>query len=152
MHIPEQAIFTNMCMIYDPSGNILVLDRKKADWPGICFPGGHVEPDESFVSSVIREVREETGLTIEYPQLCGIKQFQTDQNVRYVVLLYKANRFSGAIRSSSEGEVFWIPREELSHYPLAHNFQELVQVMDSDTLSEFYYYKEQDGAWGLKLL
>jgi len=65
MHHPEQAIFTNMCMVYDNAGNILVQDRRKKDWPGLCFPGGHVEPGESFVKSVIREVWEETGLTIE---------------------------------------------------------------------------------------
>ena len=61
----EKAIFTNMCMISDNAGSILVQDRKKADYPGITFPGGHVEPGESFVESVIREVREETGLDIE---------------------------------------------------------------------------------------
>ena len=73
----EQAIFTNLCMVYDDAGNILVEDRLDPDWPGLCFPGGHVEPGESFVESVIREVWEETGLTIEKPTLCGTKQFQT---------------------------------------------------------------------------
>ena len=78
----EYAIFTNLCMVYDDAGNILVQDRQAQDWPGICFPGGHVEPGESFVESVIREVREETGLTIENPILCGTKQFQTDNGER----------------------------------------------------------------------
>ena len=45
----EQAIFTNMCMVYDGAGNILVQDRLDPNWPGIIFPGGHVEPGESFV-------------------------------------------------------------------------------------------------------
>ena len=72
----EPAIFTNMCMICDGHGNILVQDRRNPDWPGITFPGGHVEPGESFAASVIREVFEETGLTIENPVLCGVKQFQ----------------------------------------------------------------------------
>ena len=73
----EQVILTNLCMVYDGAGNILVQDRKDPSWPGICFPGGHVEPGESFVESVIREVWEETGLTVENPRLCGTKQFQT---------------------------------------------------------------------------
>ena len=97
----EKAIFTNMCMVYDRNGNILVQDRKKPDWPGLCFPGGHVEPGESFVESVIREVREETGLTIEKPILCGTKQFQTRQGERYVVFFYKTDRFSGELRASN---------------------------------------------------
>ena len=71
----EQAIFTNLCMVYDDAGNILVQNRQDPDWPGICFPGGHVEPGESFAESVIREVWEETGLTIGHPILCGTKQF-----------------------------------------------------------------------------
>ena len=73
----EQVILTNLCMVYDDAGNILVQDRKDPNWPGICFPGGHIEPGESFVESVIREVWEETGLTIENPVLCGTKQFPT---------------------------------------------------------------------------
>ena len=40
----EAAIFTNMCMISDGNGNVLVQDRRDPDWPGITFPGGHVEP------------------------------------------------------------------------------------------------------------
>ena len=104
----EPVILTNLCMIYDHDGNILVQDRKDPSWPGICFPGGHVEPGESFVESVIREVREETGLTIESPKLCGTKQFLNRLGERYVVLFYKTDRFSGEICSSDEGEIFWI--------------------------------------------
>ena len=78
----ESAIFTNLCMVSDGNGNILVQDRKNPDWPGVTFPGGHVEPEESFTDSVIREVFEETGLTIEAPRLCGVKQFRTDDRER----------------------------------------------------------------------
>lgn len=149
----EQAIFTNMCMIYDDAGNILVQDRKKKDWPGLCFPGGHVEPGESFVKSVIREVWEETGLTIENPQICGTKQFQTRNGERYVLLFYKTNRFHGELKSSEEGEVFWIPRNQLTNYKLANDFAEMVQVMERDDLSEFYYHWEDyDGDWEMTLL
>ena len=147
----EQAIFTNLCMVYDGAGNILVQDRKKPDWPGLCFPGGHVEPGESFVASVIREVLEETGLTIETPVLCGTKQFQTDNGERYVVLLYRANRYSGELRSSDEGEVFWIPRDSLSQRQLSIDMEEMIRIFEDDTLSEFYYYQE-NGDWKHKLL
>lgn len=57
----ERVELTNMCMICD--GNcVLVQERKKPNWPGVIFPGGHAEAGESFVDSVIREVKEETGL------------------------------------------------------------------------------------------
>ncbi len=147
----EKAIFTNLCMIYDDAGNILVQDRKDPDWPGLCFPGGHVEPEESFVASVIREVWEETGLIIENPKLCGTKQFQTKNGERYVVFFYKTNQFSGELRASDEGEVFWIPRNTLHLYTLCDDFESMIKVFESDELNEFYYYKE-DGGWKLKLL
>lgn len=146
----EQAVFVNMCMVTD-GDKVLVIDRKKQDWPGVTFPGGHVEKNESFVESVIREVYEETGLTIEDPVLCGTKQFQEDSDTRYVVFFFKAGHFSGQLRSSHEGEVFWINRKELSSYPLAPDMEAMVQVMESEQLSEFYYYKK-NGNWNYKLL
>ena len=147
----EQAIFTNLCMVYDDAGNILVQDRLAPDWPGICFPGGHVEPGESFVESVIREVWEETGLTIENPILCGTKQFPTRKGERYVVFFYKTDRFYGELKSSDEGEVFWIPKKELPNHTLCDDFLDMVKVFESDHLSEFFYYTE-NGDWKLKLL
>ena len=71
----ERTILTNMCMVYDDHGNVLVQDRINPEWSGITFPGGHVEKGESFVDSVIREVFEETGLQIFHPRLCGVKQW-----------------------------------------------------------------------------
>lgn len=147
----EPAIFTNMCMISDGRGNVLVQDRRNPDWPGITFPGGHVEKGESFVDSVIREVFEETGLTVENPLLCGIKQFQTGDDERYVVLFYRADRFSGELKSSDEGEVFWVKRECLPNLPLSIDFLYMVRIFESDTLSEFYYTKES-GDWSFRLL
>ena len=147
----ESAIFTNLCMVYDHAGNILVEDRKDPDWPGLCFPGGHVEPGEPFVEAVIREVWEETGLTIQNPKLCGTKQFQTDKGERYVVFFYKTDLYSGELKSSDEGEVFWIPKDTLHQYTLCPDFESMIEVFESDDLNEFYYYKE-NGDWRLKLL
>ena len=147
----ESAIFTNLCMVYDHAGNILVEDRKDPDWPGLCFPGGHVEPGESFVEAVIREVWEETGLTIQNPKLCGTKQFQTNNGERYVVFFYKTDSYCGELKSSDEGEVFWISKDTLGQYTLCSDFESMLRVFESDDLNEFYYYKE-NGDWKLKLL
>ena len=75
---------TNLCMI-TKGDEILVIDRQKKDWPGITFPGGHVENDESIVDSVIREVKEETGLDIQSPKLCGVKDWVNSDGSRYIV-------------------------------------------------------------------
>lgn len=107
MRTPESVIFTNMCMICDNAGNVLVQDRVDPDWSGVTFPGGHVEKGESFTDAVIREVFEETGLTVSKLQMCGIKDWTRDDGVRYVVLLYKTFTYKGKLQSSDEGEVFW---------------------------------------------
>ena len=146
----EKAIFVNMCMITHEN-KVLVIDRQKPDWPGVTFPGGHVEKAEAFVDAVIREVYEETGLTIQNPVLCGTKQFQENEDTRSVVFFYKANRFSGELNSSNEGAVFWVDRKDLTSYPLSMDMEAMVQVMESETLSEFYYYRE-NGSWRYKLL
>ena len=134
----ETVVLTNMCMVYDNQGNVLVEGRLDPSWPGICFPGGHVEPGESFTRAVIREVWEETGLTIQKPRLCGLKQFPEDDRTRYIVMLYKTNQFSGELRSSREGRVFWIPRAELEKYKLPVSFDQTLRLFEEEELMEQY--------------
>lgn len=134
----EKAIMTVLCMIYQ-GDRILLQDRVKKDWRGLTFPGGHVEKEESFVQAVIREMQEETGLTIKAPKLCGVKQFQTDEDERYVVLLFKTDQFEGTLTSSEEGEMKWIDRACLKECNLVDDFMDLLQVFDSDSYNEFMY-------------
>jgi len=136
----ELCVLTNMCMIQD-GNKILVQDRMDPEWPGITFPGGHVEPKESFVDSVIREVKEETGLDITDVRLCGIKQWtQQDGKYRYIVLFFKTDKFTGTLQSSSEGRVFWIDRNEIKNFILADGFETMYDVFLSDELSENYHW------------
>ena len=142
----EACVLTNMCMVYD-GNRILVQDRKDPNWPGITFPGGHVERGESFVDSVIREVHEETGLCIERVQLCGIKQWSdTSGEFRYIVLFYKTNVFSGELTPSSEGEVFWIDKGDLGNYQLADGFDTMIDIFLNEDVSENYWWCE-GGRW-----
>ena len=141
---------TNMCMICD-GDKVLVQDRVDPDWPGITFPGGHVETGESFCASVIREVYEETGLTIESPRLCGIKEWENTDGSRYVVFLYRTDNFSGELKSSDEGAVYWTSLSTLSTLRLTEHFDKVLEVYLRDDLSEFYY-KRTDTDWEIQLL
>ena len=125
----ETVELTNMCMVEDGKGNVLVQNRLDPNWSGIVYPGGHVEVGESITASVIREIREETGLTIENPTLCGVKQFWLDNGVRYIVLLFRADKFTGELHGSEEGDAFWMPREELFEHQTVGSFEGLVHVL-----------------------
>lgn len=140
MNRTEPVELANLCMIYDEDRFVL-QNRRKADWRGYTFPGGHVEPNESIIDSVIREMKEETGLTIRNPKLCGIKQFK-GENGRYIVFLYKTNEFEGELRNSEEGNVIWVDRIRLKEYKTVNHFQELLDVFDKEEISEFLYDDE----------
>ena len=141
----EKTIFTNMCMICD-GDRILVENKVTGGYTGIVFPGGHVEMHEPFAEAIIREVFEETGLRIEKPKLCGIYNWIRDDGIRYVVLVYRTDRFSGVLKASEEGEVFWTTREEFLQMNLADGMREVLLLCDREDLSENMPYKE-NGSW-----
>ena len=138
----EQVELTCLCMIYKDD-MILLQNRVKKDWQGYTLPGGHIEPGESFVDAVIREMKEETGLDIQHPKLCGIKQFPIDGG-RYLVVLFKTDEFSGELVSSEEGQMEWIRRSDMDKVNLVSDLPELLQVMEDDILTEFQYVIENE--------
>lgn len=139
---------TNMCLICD--GN-KVLVQEKVGTKGLVFPGGHVEEGESLLESVVREMKEETGLTIENPKICGFKDWIQEDGTRYIVLLYKTDKFTGELKSSDEGRVFWIDRADIDSANLIWNMKELLEIFDTDLYSEFFF-KIKDGKYKGELL
>ena len=138
----ENAELTVLCLIHDEE-RYLLQDRVSEDWKGYTLPGGHVEPGESIVEAVIREMKEETGLTIRNPKLCGVKQFPLKDGDytkgRYLVFLYETSAFEGEIVSSDEGTMHWVDKKDLPNVNLVEDFFDLIDVMTSDGLSEFQY-------------
>ena len=138
----ENVELTVLCLIED-GDRILLQNRIKKDWRGYALPGGHVEPGESFVDAVIREMKEESGLTILDPKLVGVKQFPL-KNGRYVVLLFKATQWFGDLISSDEGQMEWIKYGDLSTVKTVDDFDDLLKVMNTPELTEFQYLVSGD--------
>lgn len=137
----ENVELTNLCMI-KKDDCYLLQNRVKKDWAGYTFPGGHVEIGESIVKSVIREIKEETGLTIKDPQLVGIKQFPIT-NGRYIVFLFKADKFEGEIKDSKEGKASWVTKETFKNLNLVNDFIDLLEVFEGDS-TEFMYDQDNN--------
>lgn len=140
----EKAEITAICLVCDGS-KILLQDRVKEDWQGYTFPGGHIEKKESFVEGIKREILEETGLTIKDPKICGIKQFENDVNERYIVLMFKATKFSGELVSSVEGKMHWVERDRLGEYNLVKDFMEHLSAFDDENINEILYEEVYTG-------
>lgn len=139
-----KAEIANMCVVLDGT-KVLVEDRKDPNWPGIAFPGGHVEPGESITDSVIREVKEETGLDIEHPALFGIKTWTKENGARYLLFFYKTDKFSGEIKSSEEGKVFWAELSALPGMNLANDMELHLRLLQEDGISEIYCERQEGG-------
>ena len=130
---------TNMCLVYNEK-KVLVQEKTGTKYEGgLVFPGGHVEEGESLRDSVIREIREETGLVIKNPQPCGFKDWILEDGTRYIVLLYKTDQFEGELKNSREGKVFWLDRNDISSANLIWNMRELLEIFETDQYSEFFF-------------
>lgn len=148
MQRTENVELTTLCLIRREN-EYLLQNRIKKDWEGYTLPGGHVEPGESIVDAVVREMKEETELTVINPKLCGVKQFPIEGG-RYIVFLFMADEFIGEVVSSEEGEMRWVNKNELAALSTVEDFSELLQVMLDENLSEFLYVIE-DGEWKVVL-
>lgn len=145
------TVLTNLCLVEDPTNGKVVLQYRSPErykkWSGYAFPGGHIEDGESLVESVIREIYEETGLTITNPKLVAVKDWPLDEGGRYIVFCYKATEFTGQLRSSEEGEVSWVEKDQLEKLDLSYDMLPLLEVMEDPDLSEYYYRKRTDDDW-----
>ncbi|MCD8300636.1 MAG: NUDIX domain-containing protein [Clostridiales bacterium] len=143
-HPSEKAVFMNMCMLCD-GDMVLALDKIGSGYSGTTFPGGHVEAGETFSEAVIREMQEETGLTIRQPILKGIYHWYRE-SIHNVGLLYRADSYEGKLKSSEEGQVYWISRDEYEKKDLAVGMRRVLQIMDDDNLTECYMDVRPDGS------
>ena len=107
---------TSLCYI-EKDGCYLVLHRTKKEhdengdkWIGV---GGKFEPGESPLECVQREVKEETGLTMTNPRFRGIVTFVSDEWGTEYMHLFTCTEFTGTLTDCDEGELVWLPKDEL---------------------------------------
>lgn len=139
-----KTVLMNMVKIYNKdTGEVLVLDKvKKYGWEGLTFPGGKVEPYESFEDSVIREAKEETNLDIKNPKLIGIITWITDES-KDVGLIYETSDFDGKlIEENSEGKLSWMDYEDFKKIP--------DKSMSMDKILGIYDGKYREVLWDLR--
>lgn len=112
---------TTICYI-EQDGNYLMLHRTKKEndqshdkWLGI---GGKFEKDESPDECILREVKEETGLTLTSYQLRGVMTFVSDIWETEYMFIYTADRFEGELTECSEGDLQWIKKTEVMNLKL----------------------------------
>ena len=118
INIPE---LTTLCYM-EREGAYLMMHRTKKEkdinkdkWIGV---GGHFEYGESPDECLLREVYEETGLTLTSYRARGIITFIYGENEVEYMHLYTADGFTGEIHECDEGELVWIPKEEVKELPI----------------------------------
>lgn len=117
----EKSCLTTLCYI-EQDNQYLMMHRTKKEkdinqdkWVGV---GGHFEKDETPEECLLREVKEETGLTLTSWQFRGIVTFQCEKWQTEYMCLYTADGFTGDLVDCDEGDLVWIPKEKVCDLPV----------------------------------
>jgi 8-oxo-dGTP diphosphatase len=128
-------ILTTLCYI-EKDGKYLMLHRTKkakdpneGKWTGI---GGRFRDGESPEECVVREVREETGLTLTSFRFRGIVTFVSDTWPAEYMHLFTADGYSGKMTDCDEGDLEWIPKNAIGHLPLWEGDRIFLGLLESD--------------------
>jgi 8-oxo-dGTP diphosphatase len=114
-------LLATLCYLHQDNHTLMLHRVKKQNdmhagkWNGL---GGKFEPGETPEECVIREVREESGLTISNPKLAGLLMFPNFKGDDWYVFVFTAHEFMGALIDSNEGHLQWIPDVEVESLPL----------------------------------
>ena len=130
---------STMCRIIDKD-LVLVQERSKNDWPGITFPGGKLENNESVYDCCVREVKEETGLDVSNLKLCGIIHYQLfEKDEKWIIYLYETHMFEGTLfQADGEDKIYFMPISELTNATLSNDLDVYLQIYEKQGVQEAY--------------
>ena len=104
-------------------------DENRDKWVGI---GGKFEPGESPEDCAVREVREETGLTMRSWSYRGIVTFVSDEWGTEYMHLFHSTDFSGELKDCDEGVLEWVDKKRLLTLPIWEGDRIFLRLLDSD--------------------
>ena len=127
---------TTLCYI-EKDGKYLMLHRVKKQedmnggkWIGV---GGKLEEGETPEECLVREVLEETGLTLTKWRFCGEILFQSDKYGEETMYLYHGTEFSGEICDCDEGYLDWVDKDKLSSLPMWEGDRIFFEMMQEES-------------------
>ncbi len=143
MQFSDVAVM-NIVMIYDPINNTVLMQDRTKIWKGGAFPGGHLEIGESIYNSCIREVKEETGLTVSDLIPCGLVHWSKKNGRQEFIYFYRTGTFSGELLQCDEGENKWISIDDLTNQHLSGWFREQLPIFFTKQYTELSYIYSQE--------
>lgn len=136
------ASLTTLCYI-EKDDKYLMLHRVKKEhdinkdkWIGV---GGHFEKDETPEECLLREVKEETGLTLNLFQLRGVITFLSNEFHTEYMFLYTADDFSGELMECDEGTLEWVEKSKVYDLPIWEGDKIFFRLMEES--EEFFSLK-----------
>ena len=133
---------TTLCYI-EKGNSYLMLHRIKKEkdinkdkWIGV---GGHFEPDETPEECLLREVKEETGLTLNAWRLRGIITFISNECQTEYMFLFTSDDYSGEIKECDEGVLEWVDKSEIYNLPIWEGDKIFLKLLGTST--EFFSLK-----------
>ena len=112
-------------------GKILLLYKSyKNRYDGWVLPKGTVEQGETHEQTALREVKEETGLTLTSYRARGVITFISNEWGTEYMHLFTADQFTGEITDCDEGELVWVPKKEIKDLKLWEGDKIFLRLLD----------------------
>lgn len=139
---------TTLCYIENNEQYLMLHRTKKQNdinqgkWIGV---GGHVENEESPEECLIREVKEETGLTLTSYRLRGLVSFINSECESELMCVFTADEYTGNLITCEEGDLQWIAKTQVPDLPTWEGDRVFLELLLSDEQRFFSIKLQYEG-------